>query len=266
MVIMKRFFTHPLVLSLLLIAVTVFFNGQGWLDAPKNVFFQLIYLSQKTVYQFARKVNKSVDSLASARVVNKENINLKEKNTELLGEVARLKETVRENEFLRRQIGLSAREDRELILASVIGQDLFGLNRYFLINKGVRDGVKEKSVVVTAGNLLVGRVVESVDSFSKVRLLSDPGSRVNALIQNSGAKGLVKSNYETGLVIDLLSQGECIGEGEIVITSGLAGLFPAGLLVGQIQKVISSDTQISQMAEIKPAVDFENLEKVFVIK
>lgn len=263
---MRKFFTHPLILSLMLIAVAVFLNGQGWLDMPKNIFFRLTYSFQETAYRFAQKINDSAGLFVSNAFINKENINLKEKNAELLGEVARLNEVVRENEFLRHQIGLSAQEDRELILASVIGQDLFGLNRYFLINKGAKDGVKEKSVVVTAGNLLVGRVVEVVDSFSKVRLISDPGSRVNALIQNSGAKGLVKSNYETGLVIDLLSQGEDVGEGEMVVTSGLAGLFPAGLLVGQIQRIISSDTQISQMAEIKPAVNFSNLEKVFVIK
>lgn len=263
---MKRFFTHPLLLSLMLIAVAVFFNGQGWLDAPKNAFFQLTYLSQKTVYQFARKINNYAGLFVSNVFINKENINLKEENTELLGEIARLEEVVRENEFLRHQIGLSATKGRELILASVIGQDSFGLNRYFFIDKGIKDGVKEKSVIITAGNLLVGRVVEAVDSFSKVRLISDPGSRVNALIQDSGAKGLVKSNHDISLVIDLLSQGEDINEGAMVVTSGLAGLFPVGLLVGKIQKVISSDTQISQMAEIESAVDFANLEKVFVIK
>jgi len=263
---MKKFLTHPLILSLILIAVVVFFNGQGWLDTPKNIFFQLTYLFQEKTYRFAQKINSSAGIFVSNASINKENINLKEKNVELLGEIARLEEVVRENEFLRHQIGVPDQEDRELILASVIGQDSFGLNRYFFINKGVKDGVREKSVVVTAGNLLVGRVVEAVDSFSKVRLISDPGSRVNALIQNSEAKGLIKSHYETGLVMDLLSQGEDVSEGEIVVTSGLAGLFPAGLLVGQIQRVISSDTQISQMAEIKSAVDFMNLEKVFVIK
>ena len=155
---------------------------------------------------------------------------------------------------------------KELVLASVIGQDLFGLNRYFLIDKGRGDGIREKSAVITAGNLLVGRVVETLDSFSKVRLLTDPGSRVSALLQDSEVTGLVKSNHGLDLIIDLLPQGEAVRENETVVTSGLAGLFPAGLLIGRIQTVVSSDAQISQIAKIKPAVDFANLKKVFVIK
>ncbi|MEA2113187.1 MAG: rod shape-determining protein MreC, partial [Patescibacteria group bacterium] len=250
---MRKIFAHPLILSLILVAIAVFFNGQGWLDAPKNAFFQLTYSFQKTIYRCAQKINNSADFFVSTVSINEENINLKKENAEFLGEIARLKEAARENDFFRRQIGLAVPEDGKLILASVIGQDLFGPNRYFFIDKGVKDGVKEKSVVITAGNLLVGRVVEAVDFFSKVQLLTDSSSRVNALIQDSGAKGLVKSECGTNLIMDLLSQGEDINEGETVVTSGLAGLFPTGLLIGQIQKIVSSDAQISQIAKIKLA-------------
>lgn len=263
---MKRFLTHPLILSLILVAVAVFLNGQGWLDAPKNAFFKLTRPFQETAYHFAQKISNLAEVLATTASVNRENISLKNENTELLGEVARLKEIVREDEFLRQQAGLPLPKNKELVLASVIGQDLFGLNRYFLIDKGKDDGIEEKSAVITAGNILVGRVVETLDSFSKVRLLTDPGSRVNALLQDSEITGLVKSNHGLDLVIDLLPQGEAVRENETVVTSGLAGLFPAGLLIGRIQMVVSSDTQISQIAKIKPAVDFANLKKVFVIK
>lgn len=263
---MGRFFAHRFVLSLLVIAVAVFFNAQGWLDAPKNAFFWLAYSSQKAVGQSARKISESVNFLASAQITHKQNSHLKEENERLLGEIASLKEVARENEFLREQIGLPAPEERELILAEIIRQDLFGLNRYFLIDKGKKDGVEEKMIVISSGNLLVGQVVEVVESFAKVRLLADPNSRVNVLIQESGIRGLVRSDYGLDLIVDLLPQGKVVNDGEMVITSGLAGLFPAGLLVGQIQKTVSSDVQISQMVKIKPAVDFMELERVFVIK
>jgi len=254
---MKKFFRHPFVLSLLIIAVAIFMNGQGWLESPKNVFFQLTGSFQKIIYQIAQKING---------ITGEENNNLREENAQLLGEVAFLKRVEQENNFLREQIGLSANEERELILAEVIGYDILGSNRQFLINKGKEDGVEEGMVVISAGNLLVGQVIEALGSFAKVRLLADPNSKVNALIQESGITGLVKSAQGLDLVIDLLPQGEEINSGETVVSSGLAGIFPSGLLIGQIQKVISSDARISQTAKIKPVVDFMKLERVFVIK
>ena len=122
--------------------------------------------------------------------------------------------------------------------------------------------------MIAAGNLLVGRIVEVADSFAKVQSIIDSSSRVNALISakdGSEITGLVKGDQGLNLIIDLLPQGETIEQGQLIVTSGLTGLFPAGLLIGQIEKVISSDVQISQMAELKPAVDFENLRKVFII-
>lgn len=263
---MRKFFTNRFVLSLFIISAIIFFNGRGWLDAPKNAFFQLTYLSQKTIYQFAQKTSSFVEFLTSAGITNEENNNLKEENQKLLGEIVSLREVARENEFLREQMRLSIQDEKELILAEVIGQDLFGLNKYFLINKGRKDGVKEKSVVISSGNILVGQIIEVVESFAKVRLITDPNSKINVLIQESEITGLVKSDHGLDLVIDLLPQEEIVNAGEIVVTSGLAGVFPAGLFVGQIQEIISSDVQISRMAKIKPAVDFMKLEKVFVIK
>jgi len=103
------------------------------------------------------------------------------------------------------------------------------------------------------------------ESFSKIQSIIDSNSRVNALIQGSEINGLIKGGQENDLVIDLLPQGEFIEQGQLVVTSGLSGFFPNGLLIGKIEKVISSDVQISQMAKIESAVDFDKLEKVFVI-
>jgi len=95
-------------------------------------------------------------------------------------------------------------------------------------------------------------------------LIIDPNSLVNARIQDSKIMGLIKGGQELDLVFDLLPQGKNIEVDSAVVTSGLSGLFPAGLLIGQIEKVISSEAQISQIAKVKPVVDFYKLDKVFV--
>jgi len=119
--------------------------------------------------------------------------------------------------------------------------------------------------VIVSGNLLVGQAIEVFDSFSRIQLIIDPNSLVNARIQDSKIMGLIKGGQELDLVFDLLPQGKNIEVDSAVVTSGLSGLFPAGLLIGQIEKVISSEAQISQIAKVKPVVDFYKLDKVFVI-
>ncbi len=102
-------------------------------------------------------------------------------------------------------------------------------------------------------------------SSSKVRLITDVNSRVNASLQESGTTGLVQGDL-FGLTIDLISQGENIGDREMVITSGLAGVFHAGLLIGIIEKITSTDAQVFQKAKVDSAANFRALEKVFVIR
>jgi rod shape-determining protein MreC len=262
---MKKFFSHPFVLSLAIIIGLIFFNQQGWLKTPQNIFFKSTSALQASLYQFSLKMNDFVDFIFSLRRLNSENNNLKEENQKLLGELARLKAVNQENQLLRQQVGLPLSEESQLIMADIIGKDLSNLGNYFLINKGIEDGIREKMVVIAAGNLLVGRINEVFDSFAKVELVTSPNSRVNARLYEPSATGLVKGDRKLSLIFDLLPQQEPIQEGGLVVTSGLAGLFPAGLAIGQIERVVSFDVSISQIAEVKPAVDFNNLERVFVI-
>lgn len=263
---MKKVFKHPLTISLLIVGLLIFLALQGWLKIPENIFFQLIAPWQKTIYQISLKINNVINFVKSVNNLNQENIKLSQEKRELLSQITQLKEVVRENEFLRKQVGLINSEQWELVLANVVGQDSSRVGKYFLINKGKKDGITEKAAVIAAGNLLVGRVTEVTDSFSRVQSIIDANSRVNALVQESAITGLVRGGQGLTLIIDLLPQRKEIEVGEAVVTSSLAGDFPAGLLIGQIKKVISSDVQISQQAEIQPVLDFATIEKVFVIK
>ncbi len=263
---LRKIFSHPFILSLLIIVGLIFFSSQGWLKTPQDIFFRLTGFGQKIGYQFSLKANNLINFLTSINKFNQENIQLTKENKKLLSQLVQLKEAARENEFLRRQIGLVSEESPQLILADVIGQNLSNFEKCLLINRGAQDGLKEKAIVITAGNFLIGQVIELGNSFAKIQLITDPNSRVNALIQESGVTGLVKSGQGLNLTVDLIPQGEIIEEGQTVVTSGLAGVFPSGLLIGQINQVVLIDVRVFQEAKIKPAVDFKKLDKVFVIK
>lgn len=263
---MKKFFFHPLLLSLLIISGLIFLNSRGYLIMAKNNLFKLVLPLQQISYRFSLKIDQLIDFGKSLNKLNQENLLLRQENQDLLGRIVQLEETAEENKVLRAQLDLPLNESRELVLANVIGQDSTNLSRYFLIDKGAKEGFKEKAAVIAAGNLLVGQVVELNDSSAKVKLITDPSSKINAVIQESGITGLVSGEQTGELIIDLLPQERTISQGQTVISSGLFGFLPAGLLLGQIEKVISSEVQISQKAKIKPAIDFSALEKVFVIK
>lgn len=263
---MKKFFSHPLFLSLLIISGLIFLNSRGYLLIAKNNLFKLILPWQQISYRFSLKINQIIDFGKSLNKLNQENQFLRQENQDLLGQIVQLEKTAEENKVLRLQLDLPLNESRELILANVIGQDSTNLSRYLLIDKGSRDGLKEKAVVIAAGNLLIGQITELNDSSAKIKLIADPSSKINAIIQESGITGLVSGEQSGELIIDLLPQERTISQGQTVISSGLSGFLPAGLLIGQIEKVISSEVQISQKAKIKPAIDFFALEKVFIIK
>jgi len=261
---MKRIFKHPFVLSLLIIFSLIFINQRGWLNPVSNIFFKSSSLIQKNILYLSLKTNNFFNFIISIKNLNQENNKLKEDNLNLLSQLIELRETKEENEMLRDQIGLPLNDSNQLVLANIISKDSSDFGKYFLINKGRKDGIEEKFTVIASGNILVGQVTEVFNSFSKIRLITDPNSLINARIQDSEIDGLVRGEYND-LIFDLLPQGKEIEIGNMVITSSLSGLFPSGLIIGKIEKIISSDAQISQKAKISSVIDFNKLDKVFII-
>ncbi len=261
---MKKNIRHPLIFSLLLIIFLFFMGSKGYLAMAEDNFVKAISPVQKRIYQFSLKGNNFIDLVFSLRNSHQENVELAEENNRLLAKIAQLQGTEAENEFLRQQNGLPIPQNKELILAEIIGRSL-GNNGYFLINRGSLDGLQEKAVVIYPGNILIGLVTKVNESFSEVCLIINPSSKVNSLIRDSQVSGLTEGTGN-GLIIDLLPQDKEIREETLVVSSGAAGIFPANLLIGKIKKVISLPTNICQKAEIETAVDFNQIEKVLVIK
>ena len=263
---MKKIFKKPIILAVLIIIGLIFLNSQGLFKQPKDIFFRITAPVQKSTYQISLKFRSVIDLFKNIKQLNSLNIEYKEENQRLKGELTELKEIDQENKFLRRQMDLPEQNRGRLILANVIGQGPVNLDNSILIDKGEKDGLKEGETVIAAGNLLVGRISQVSNSTAKVLLITYPGSRVNAIIQESRVKGIVRGESYNSLIMDWIAQNEKIEFNQTIITSGLANLFPAGLLIGQIERVISSQPQVFQEAIIKPAVDFEKIEKVFVVK
>ncbi len=252
------------VVVLAVILLLIFFNFRGLLAGPKSLVFFAVSPFLKLFQAVDNGVSGAWGFFSALKGLNKENANLRNENLAFLEEVTYLKETARENEILRRQLGISQSEKQKLIMAEVVGYNPT-LGRYFLIDKGSQDGLSVDLAVVAANNFLIGQVAEAGRNFSKVLLISDSNSSVNAITQDTRINGVVKGSHGLGVAMEMIPIDVQVTVGETVLTSGLNGVIPKGLIIGRIADVVKKASEIWQRATIAPAVEFDKLEQVFIL-
>ncbi|MDE3103006.1 MAG: rod shape-determining protein MreC [Chloroflexota bacterium] len=155
--------------------------------------------------------------------------------------------------------------------APVIARDPTGAIQSIVLGSGSNDGIAVGDVVVSDQGL-VGRVSQVGPGYSKVLLVTDPGSVVSALVQGSRASGLVRGQYGDTLVMDWILQTEPVSIGDVVITAGLSdgtdlrSLYPKGLVIGKVVALERAQNSAYKTAIVLPAVDLRRLEHVLVVK
>ena len=156
----------------------------------------------------------------------------------------------------------------DFVTATVIGRDPGNWTSTIIINRGLADGITKDMPVVTPQGL-AGNVISVFNNTSKVQLILDPRSAVGSLVQRpeSRVAAIVEGygpNPLTPRMINVARDADII-KGDKIITSGFGGIYPKGLLVGEAVDVINEEGGLLKYAILKPAVDFDRLEEVFVI-
>ena len=158
--------------------------------------------------------------------------------------------------------------DFELTYAGIIGTDPQSAFTSLIIDKGESDGVKVNDPVVT-GNYLVGKVKKVNKSYSLVETILNPDVNVSAMESKSRETSYVTSNvqqsFKGNCIFSGLENTTAVSPGGIIITSGIGGIFPKGLIIGVVSRVLESEYDITNYAVVTPSVDFSSLEDVFVI-
>ena len=194
----------------------------------------------------------------------KENQRLKKDLGKSLQLLNRFSETEQANDRLRHLLGFEAEIPRPLIAAQVVGKDPSPWSKTVIVDKGTRDDIRQGAPVVIPEGI-VGVVVEASARYAKVLLLIDPNSAVDALVQQTRARGIVKGGGPDYCVFDYVLRKHEISVGDTVVSSGLDGVFPKGLRVGRISEIVRLNAGIFQKVSVTPYVDFEILEEVFII-
>lgn len=209
-----------------------------------------------------RDVLTSPSDVASLRAQVQE---LEAENAQLQQEIIQLRERVSEAEVLSALVQYARSQPESSYLAArVISRDVSPFLRSVWIQAGSDDGLAYGMPVVTNRGL-AGRVVEVFATVSRVQLITDPESTVSIRTQQSRADGVLQAQLNGDLRMTMIDQDADVREGEVVLTSGIGGAFPANLAVGQVTSVRRRDFELFQQAVIQSSVEFEDLQLVLVI-
>lgn len=182
----------------------------------------------------------------------------------LQSRVALLSEAERENVRLRELMQFSSERQLSGITASVIGGDPSGWVKGVVVDRGSTSGIAPGMAVIHPQGV-VGQVVSVTTNSAKVLLVSDHASGVDVLMENSRARGVVEGAGEQVCELKFVTKEVSVKVGERVVTSGMDGVYPKGLVVGQVAQIGSSSSGLFQPVEIRPAVDFSRLEEVLLV-
>ncbi len=176
----------------------------------------------------------------------------------------RFTEIERANTRLRDLLDFQKQRPNQYLPAEIIGKDPSPWFKSVVIDKGSAEGVR-KGLPVVISKGIVGMVTETWFHYSKVLLIIDQNSAVDALVQQSRARGMVRGKSADRCRLDYVLRKHEIAVGDTVISSGLDGVFPKGLRIGEVSEVIPADSGIFQEVIITPFVDFHRMEEVLVV-
>ncbi len=196
--------------------------------------------------------------------VQKENKQLRETVKSLNSRLIESREAVLANERLKKILDLKNSLSVPSMTASVIGEDGTPWFKTILIDRGEKDGLREGMPVIAA-NGVIGQLVKVVANSSRVLLITDHASGVAGIIQRSRARGVVKGKGGGTCSLEFALADEDVKVGDNVITSGVGGVFPKGLNIGEVSMVKKGEYGIFQTIDVRPAVNLARLEEVLVL-
>jgi len=262
------YFRSPIRLLIVLLSVAVVFFILYGLGVLKPVVGGVKYVLSP-VERFLSSTGDSVAGwfsfVGDISEMDEENNDMRQEIDRLRSENAKLKEIVHENELLRQEIGFQHEFSYNTVPAAVVSRSTDPSLKVIEINVGANQGISVDMPVIVGEGLLVGRVSEVFPGSATVLLINDKQSSVNAVVQDTRASGIIHGEHGLDLQMELIPQNEDVQPQQSVVTSGLAGIYPSGLLVGTVAEVQESENALFKEARLAAAADFDHLEIVFVV-
>jgi rod shape-determining protein MreC len=251
-----------LLLSLLLVSTAARFPDRR--DPIRGVLSDALAPLQSAVSSlqgFGRQIwSGYVNLIGTAR----ENRRLHARIADLEARLARLEDLEQSNERLSELLDFRRRLTGPALGARVIARDPMLWFQGLTIDRGEQSGVR-RGMAVLSPEGVVGQVAEVSRSTARVLLLTDRNSGIDAFIQRTRARGIVQGALENGCHMKYLRHGEDVRVGDLVFTSGLDGIFPKGILIGEVTELSTHDRGLLQLAVVRPRVALDRIEEVLIV-
>lgn len=189
---------------------------------------------------------------------------LKRENDQLRNQLLRYQEGYLEGLRLQKLLTLKDQIDYVSTTARVIGIDQKSLIKTILINKGTSHGIRNGLPVMNDQGV-IGRIIETSWYVSRILLISDGNSNIDALVQGTRVQGMLQGSGTMRCTLKYIAKTEEVKAGDLVVSSGMTEVFPKGLLLGTVIRADKKDSGLFQRIEVVPAVDFTRLEEVLVL-
>ncbi len=257
-----------LVGTLALAIASMSLSQAGALDSLRSLAVQAAAPATLALRGAALDASDLVRSLLRRDQVLEENEALRREVEELRAELARRQDASQRLAELERLLQLkSSRPQDGLLGARVVALELGPLRQAVAIDRGSDDGLREGMVVLSEGGSLVGTITTLYPDHAWVTLVTDPRSAVNVTVQGGqgDARGVVVGRAGSPPSLELVPREAGIEDGDLVVTSGLGGKFPPGLLVGVARSVRAHPQDTFVRAQVEPSAPLSRLQAVLVL-
>jgi rod shape-determining protein MreC len=209
-------------------------------------------------------VSDGIDHYFNLVNVSNENEILKKEIASLHNENNQLIEEIKSLVRLEGLQNFSKGKEYSVLPAKVIGRDATQWSKMIFLDKGTNDGVKESFAVVSPLGV-VGQIVQAGPNSSKVLLITDSRSAVDAMFQESRTRGVVVGNGSLNCDMKFVALTEEVNEGDVAISSGLGGIYPKGLVVGRVVSAVKKQQSLFQTLSVVPGADLSRLEEALIV-
>ena len=252
---------------IILILIVVFSNADSETSFLENAASKLVMPVQNGLTYLKNRISGNSTFFTDINNLTQENEELKQRNSELEQSLRELENVKSENETLKEYLDLTEKYgEYSTVPAYIINKDISNYSKTIVINVGSDDGIEENMTVI-ADQGLVGHVISVTNDTAKVRTIVDTSSSVSCLLSTTDESIVCKGTLEEESALKAMYIPDDDGsiQGDSVETSGLGGIYPKGIHVGSIKRVVNTQNATDRYAIVETAVDFDKLDTVLVI-
>lgn len=237
----------------------------GYLTPISRILVNPIVSAQTWLAKRYQAIQSLITQPEDVTTLRQKNAQLEAENSSLQVQIIELQQQVTEAQLLSTLVDYERRHvENQYIAAAVIARDISPFMHYVIIDRGSDDGLRKGMPVITQQGL-VGSIAAVTAGAARVQLINDPGSSINVILQQSEIEAVLNGQITGEIELDMISQNAIVQPGDLVMTSGLGGKYPASIVIGQVVTIRSETYALFQTASVQPAVDFSQLEIVLII-